>query len=114
MGLGGEKVRGQVSKGSEVGGGHRALAHACQRAVAGHAVVRAPGHRLSILPLSLHILQSSTPYPSTHIPSSRLSMLASASAEVAHVYVTYWTLWKSRWQVVEGSCLETRAYQPAR
>ena len=55
MGLSGEKVGGQVSYGSKVGGGHRALAHACEGAAAGHAAMRAPCWRLhmALLPLNL-------------------------------------------------------------
>ena len=55
MGLGVEKVGGQVSHGSKVGGGHRALAHACEGAAARHAAVRAPRWRLpmALLPLPL-------------------------------------------------------------
>ena len=55
MGLGVEKVDGQVSHGSKVGGGYRALAHACEWAVAGHAAVWAPCWRLpmALLPLPL-------------------------------------------------------------
>ena len=55
MGLGVEKVGGQVSYGSKVGGGHRALAHACEGAAAGHAAVRVPCWRLpmALLPVPL-------------------------------------------------------------
>ena len=55
MGLGAEKVGGQVSYGSKVGGGHRALAHACEGAAAGHAAMRAPCWRfpMALLPLPL-------------------------------------------------------------
>ncbi len=111
MGLGAEKVWGQVSKGSKVGGGHRALAHACQRAVAGHAVVRAPGHRLSILPLSLHTPHSSAPQHSKSLGPPEDSC-TSISREISVNMLTCWTHWNSRRRVKIGEG-GISAYQPA-